>query len=234
MAMLTILQARMSSTRLPGKVLRPLAGAPMLQRQIERVRRARRIGRLVVATSTDPADDPVEVLCLELRVACYRGPLDDVLARFQGAVEAFGPTDHVVRLTGDCPLADWDVIDTTIACHLETGADYTSNTLTLTFPKGQDVEVMRAEHLAAAAREATEPYEREHVTPFLYRHPERFHLANLERDTPAADLRWTVDTPEDFAFVSRVYAALYPANPAFTSDDVIRLTAGDPSRGREG
>jgi spore coat polysaccharide biosynthesis protein SpsF len=232
--MLTILQARMSSTRFPGKVLAPLAGAPMLQRQIERARRARRIGRLVVATSSDLSDDPIEVLCLELGVACHRGPLDDVLARFQGAMKRFGPTDHVVRLTGDCPLADWDVIDATIQRHLEAGADYTSNTLTLTFPKGQDVEVMKAEHLATAAREAADPFEREHVTPFLYRHPERFRLANFERDEPAPDLRWTVDTPEDFAFVSRVYAALYPDNPAFTSEDVIRLTAGDPPRGREG
>jgi spore coat polysaccharide biosynthesis protein SpsF len=231
--MLTILQARMSSTRLPGKVLAPLAGAPMLQRQIERVQRARRIGRLVVATSTDPSDDPIEALCRDLGVACHRGPLDDVLARFQGAVEAFGPTDHVVRLTGDCPLADWEVIDAVIARHLK-AADYTSNTLVLTFPKGQDVEVMKAEHLATAAREASDPYDREHVTPFLYRHPERFRLANLERHPPAPNLRWTVDTPQDFAFVNRVYEALYPVNPAFTSDDVVRLTASDPPRGREG
>lgn len=232
--MLTILQARTSSTRLPGKVLMDLVGAPMLQRQIERVLRAQSIGKLVVATSTDPSDDAVAALCQRLGVACHRGPLDDVLARFAGALEVFGPADHLVRLTGDCPLADPQVIDATIARHLESGADYTSNTLTLTFPKGQDVEVMRAEHLAAAAREATDPYEREHVTPFLYRHPGRFRLANLERDPPLPDLRWTVDTPEDFAFVERVYRSLYPTNPAFTSKDILALTADDPPRGREG
>lgn len=232
--MLTILQARTSSTRLPGKVLRALCGAPMLQRQIERVRRAQRIGTLVVATSVDPSDDPIESLCAAIGVACHRGPLDDVLGRFAGALAAFGTTDHVVRLTGDCPLADWDVIDATIDRHLQSGADYTSNTLELTFPKGQDVEVMKAQHLADAAREAVDPYEREHVTPFLYRRPERFRLANFDRTPPLPDLRWTVDTPEDFAFVTRVYEALYPANPAFTSDDVLRLTAADPQRGREG
>jgi spore coat polysaccharide biosynthesis protein SpsF len=232
--MLTILQARTSSTRLPGKVLRDLVGAPMLERQIERVLRAKSLGRLVVATSTDPSDDAVAGLCDRLGVACHRGPLDDVLARFAGALKAYGPTDHVVRLTGDCPLADPDVIDATVARHIETGADYTSNTLVLTVPKGQDVEVMKAEHLAAAAREATDPYEREHVTPFLYRHPERFKLANLERHPPLPDLRWTVDTPEDFAFVERVYRSLYPANPAFTSADILQLTAADPPRGREG
>lgn len=232
--MLTILQARTSSTRLPRKVLKPLVGAPMLQRQIERVRRAKRIGTLVVATSVDPSDHAVEALCRDIGVACHRGPLDDVLARFQGAAERFGPTDHIVRLTGDCPLADWDVIDATITRHLDAGADYTSNTLELTFPKGQDVEVFRAEHLAAAAREASDPYEREHVTPFLYRHPERFKLANLARTPPLPDLRWTVDTPDDFAFVTRVYEALWPKNPAFTSNDVLKLTAADPPRGREG
>jgi spore coat polysaccharide biosynthesis protein SpsF len=232
--MLTILQARTSSTRLLGKVLLDLVGAPMLERQIERVLRANRIGRLVVATSTDASDDAVAALCDRLGVAYHRGPLDDVLARFAGALETFGPTRDVVRLTGDCPLTDPQVIDAVIAKHLETGADYTSNTLTLTFPKGQDVEVMKARHLAAAAREATDPYEREHVTPFLYRHPERFKLANLARDPPLPDLRWTVDTPEDFAFAARVYRALYPRNPAFTSADILELTAGDPPRGREG
>ena len=232
--MLTILQARTSSTRLPGKVLRDLVGAPMLERQIERVRRAKSIGRLVVATSTDASDDAVADLSRRLGLACHRGPLDDVLGRFAGALEAFGPSDHVVRLTGDCPLADPEVIDATIARHIEAGADYTSNTLTLTFPKGQDVEVMKAQHLIAAAAEATDPYDREHVTPFLYRHPERFKLANLARHPPLPDLRWTVDTPEDFAFVERVYGALYRANPAFTSEDVLKLTADDPPRGREG
>jgi spore coat polysaccharide biosynthesis protein SpsF len=234
MRILTILQARTSSTRLPGKVLLDLVGAPMLERQIERVRRGKRIGTLAVATSTDPSDDPLAALCARLGVACHRGPLDDVLARYQGAAEAFGPADHIVRLTGDCPLADPEVIDAVIARHLEGGADYTSNTLKLTVPKGQDVEAFRAEHLAAAAREAIDPYEREHVTPFLYRHPERFGLANLERDPPLGDLRWTVDTPEDFAFVQKVYAALYPANPAFTSADVLEVTTGEAPRGREG
>lgn len=232
--MLTILQARTSSTRLPGKVLRDLVGAPMLARQIERVGRASRVGTLVVATSLDASDDAVAALCQSLGVACHRGSLDDVLGRFQGAVEAFGPTDQVTRLTGDCPLADPLVIDATIEHHRSARADYTSNTLKLTFPKGQDVEVFRAEHLAAAAREAVDPYQREHVTPFLYRHPERFNLANLERTPPLPDLRWTVDTAQDFAFVERIYRALYPANPAFTSEDVLRLTANDAARGREG
>ena len=156
--MLSILQARTSSTRLPGKVMLDLCGAPMLQRQIERVRRAHSIGTLVVATSDRRLRRRHRLLCAgRIGVACHRGPLDDVLARYQGAAEAFGPSDHIVRLTGDCPLADPEVIDAVIASHLDSGADYTSNTLKLTFPKGQDVEVFRAEHLAAAVREAVRP-----------------------------------------------------------------------------
>ncbi|MDB5438500.1 MAG: acylneuraminate cytidylyltransferase [Caulobacteraceae bacterium] len=231
---LALLQARLTSTRLPGKVMMPILGEPMLARQIERVRRARSIGRLAVATSDQASDDPLEALCERLGVACYRGPLDDVLGRFVGAVSALGPADHVVRLTGDCPLVDPSVIDAVIARHLEAEADYTNNTTRLTFPKGQDVEVVRAPLLALAAAETSDLYDREHVTPFFYRRPDRFRLADLERDPPLGDLRWTVDTPEDFAFVTRVYQALYPANPAFSSEDVVALTRDDPVRGREG
>ena len=232
--MLTILQARMSSTRLPGKVMRPILGEPMLARQIERVLRATRIGRLVVATSSGADDDPIEALCELLGVACFRGSLDDVLGRFAAAAEAFGPSDQIVRLTGDCPLADWTVIDAVIDLHMAERADYTSNTQKLTYPKGLDVEVFKVSALQAAQRESADPYEREHVTAFIYRRPERFRLANLERKPPLGDLRWTVDTPADFAFVERVYAALYPGDPAFTSDDVVRLTANDTLPGREG
>lgn len=232
--MLTILQARMSSTRLPGKVLRPILGEPMLARQIERVRRAKRLGRLIVATSREVEDDPIDALCRSLHVAFFRGSLDDVLARYVGAARLFGPTDHIIRLTGDCPLADPTVIDAVVDLHLASGADYTSNTQKLTYPKGLDVEVFKAEHLEAALDQTRDPYDREHVTPFIYRRPDRFKLANLERDPPLGDLRWTVDTPEDFAFVEQVYDALYPHNPAFTSEDILRLGEGLSQRGREG
>lgn len=232
--MLTILQARMSSTRLPGKVLMPLAGAPMLTRQIERVRRATKAGRLVVATSSDRSDDPIEALCRDLAIPWFRGSLEDVLGRYRVAARAFGPSDHIVRLTGDCPLTDWRVIDAVIEHHLAEGADYTSNTGKLTFPKGLDVEVFRGKLLEVAAREATDPFEREHVTAFFYRRPERFKIANLECDPPMGDLRWTVDTSEDYSFVQGVYEALYAANPAFTSEDVANLTGHDRPGGRDG
>jgi len=221
---LAILQARISSSRLPGKVLMPLAGAPMIVRQIERVARARRIDRLVVATSVDPSDDPLAEAVRREGVPVFRGPLDDVQARFIGALDAYGPADHVVRLTGDCPLADPQVIDATIDKVLAAGADYGSNTPPhRTYPKGLDVEVMTAAALRAAAARATTPEEHEHVTWTLHRRPDLYRHAFLSQGPEEGDVRWTVDFPHDYAFVAAVYDALYPLNPAFTSDDVRAL-----------
>jgi spore coat polysaccharide biosynthesis protein SpsF len=226
---LAILQARMSSSRLPGKVLKPLAGAPMILRQIERVARARRIDRLVVATSTDADDDPLAAAVAGAGVAVHRGPLDDVLARFVGALDAQGPADHVVRLTGDCPLADPQVIDATIAHVLAAGADYGSNTPPQrSFPKGLDVEVMTAAALRAAAARAATPEEHEHVTWALHRSPQLYAQAYLSQDADEGEVRWTVDYPHDYAFVVAVYDALYADKPDFSSDDVRALIRGRP------
>ncbi len=225
--MLAVLQARMSSSRLPGKVMRPLLGEPMILRQIERLRRASSITRLVVATSVEPSDDPIAALLEAAGVEVSRGPLDDVLARFYQAWSAAGAPEHLMRLTADCPLADPAVIDRCAEAHLAEGADYTANTAGATFPKGLDVEVLRGAALAAAQAESRDPYEREHVTPFLYRRPDRFRLAQVRRDPPER-WRWTVDTPEDFAFVSRVYADLYPRDPTFDSAAVLDWQAAHP------
>jgi spore coat polysaccharide biosynthesis protein SpsF len=219
----------MSSTRLPGKVMAQVAGAPMIERQIERVARAGRIDRIVLATSEDPGDDALAAHVAALGVGVHRGSLDDVLGRFVGALHAYGPAAHVVRLTGDCPLADPEVIDQTIALHLERGTDYAANTpARRTYPRGLDVEVVRAVCLERAGREATEPYEREHVTPYFYRHPEWFAQAFLSQDADEGDLRWTVDRPDDLDLVRAVYDALYPAKPNFTSHDVRAFLRGRP------
>jgi spore coat polysaccharide biosynthesis protein SpsF len=220
---LALLQARMSSTRLPGKVMMPLLGEPMVLRQLERLRRAASLDRLVVATSDDPSDDPLAARLEAEGVAVHRGSLHDVLGRFAGAVEAFGPATQVVRLTADCPLADPTVIDACVRLHLEGGFDYTANDHPPTWPRGLDVEVMTAEALAVAAREATDAADREHVTAFLYHRPERFRIGRLAAAEDLSRLRWTVDTPADFAFVERVYARLYPTKPDFTSADVRAL-----------
>ncbi len=213
----------MSSSRLPGKVMRPLLGRPMIERQLERLKRCSGLDRVIVATSREPADDALAAHLENLGVDVFRGPLDDVLGRFAGAGEAHGAVGPIVRLTADCPLADPEVIDACIRLQADRRADYASNALQRTYPRGLDVEVFPFDALQTAAREATDTYEREHVTPFLYRRPERFSQAHLSQDRDESHLRWTVDTAEDFTFVERVYKALYPGKPHFTSDDVRAL-----------
>ncbi len=226
---LAILQARMSSTRLPGKVMRPLLGQPMIARQIERLRRARGLSGLMVATSTDASDDVLQAWCDDNGVPCYRGPLDDVRARFFGALAAAGSPAAFIRLTADCPLADPGLIDRCIASHAETDADYTYTSKGWTFPKGLDVEVCRTAALERAAHASDDAYDREHVTPYIYRHSELFRLNAITRDPPQR-YRWTVDTPQDFAFVTAVYKALYPAKPDFDSDDILAWQAAHPDQ----
>ena len=221
---LAILQARMTSSRLPGKVMAPVLGEPMIGRQVERLRRSRRIDRLVVATSIDPSDDPLAIYCEGLELTVFRGSLQDVLSRYRMAASLFPKAAAIVRLTADCPLADPELIDKVIDHHHAVNADYTSNTLGhRTYPHGLDAEVIRPEVLAEAADLAADAYDREHVTPYVYRRPEIYRLAGVARHESLADLRWTVDLPEDLAFVREVYAKLYPLDPAFDSDAIIAL-----------
>ncbi|PHY13901.1 flagellin modification protein FlmC [Caulobacter sp. B11] len=225
----------MSSRRLPGKVLADLEGAPMILRQIERLRRAPSLGAIVVATSIEASDEPLAHCLAAAGVPVHRGALDDVLGRFADTLEHFGPAKTVVRLTADCPLADPEVIEATLALHRRTGADYASSTAAgRTFAKGLDVEVMTAASLLTAAAEATEAYDREHVTPFIYNHPQRFTVVGLTQPADEGDVRWTVDLPDDLEFVRAVYAALYPVKPAFTSDDVRDLVSRRPDLARLG
>lgn len=225
---LAILQARMSSSRLPGKVMRPLLGAPMIGRQIERISRARELSQLLVATSVHAEDDVLEAYCDEIGIACFRGSLNDVLGRFLAAIEAVGPVSTVVRLTADCPLTDPELIDAAVRSHAQTDADYTTVSLGWTYPKGLDVEVCRTTALQRAGAEAT-GYDREHVTSYLYAHPNKFTINAVTRHPPLR-FRWTVDTPEDFAFVSAVYADLYPMKPAFGTLDVLQWQERNPNR----
>jgi spore coat polysaccharide biosynthesis protein SpsF len=226
-AILAVLQARMSSSRLPGKVLKPLLGRPMLARQIERVKRSVLIDRLLVATSAAAEDAAIEQLCAEMRVDCYRGSLDDVLDRFYRAAQACNPA-YIVRLTGDCPLADPELIDAVIRFCVDGGYDYVSNALQPTFPDGLDTEVLRFSCLAEAWREARLPSEREHVTPFIYNNPGRFRIGSFTNQVDYSHLRWTVDEPEDFNLVEKIYTALYPGNPRFSSQEILALIERNP------
>lgn len=227
MNVLCILQARMSSTRLPGKVLMPILGEAMLARQIERIRRARLVQGLTVATSNEASEQPIAEICASLSVDCYRGSLRDVLDRFCGAAEPHHPL-HVLRLTGDCPLTDPGLLDALVELHLAGEYDYSSNVHERTYPDGLDAEIFRHVLLERARREAHTPFEREHVTPWLYRTGPAFKRGALKDTRDRSRLRWTVDYPEDFEFVTRVYRALYPGNPAFSAEDVHRLLAAHP------
>ena len=227
MKTLIIVQARMTSTRLPGKVLLPLAGEPMLTRLIERLRRVRRADGIVVATSTNATDDPIAALCSQLGVPCHRGSEHDVLSRYADAARLHG-ADVVVRITSDCPLIDPALIDQTIAAFDEGGSDYVSNMLPPTWPYGMAVEVFSAAALAQAHAEATQAAEREHVTPFLYWHQERYRLRNVASPVDLSHHRWTVDTPEDYALVSRLFDHLMPNRPNFTQADVLALLDAHP------
>lgn len=219
---LAILQARVSSTRLPEKVMKPILGVPMLLRQMERLNRVNTMNQFVVATSQSERDNAIGKLCQKNRIDCYRGDLDDVLDRFYQAAKEFNPT-HVVRLTGDCPLTDPDVIERVIDFHISGDFDYTSNTMEPTFPDGLDVEVFRMECLEQAWKEAKLPSQREHVTPFMYANPERYKLGSYKGDTDLSQLRWTVDEPEDLEFVTKIYEYLYPQNAEFSTGDVLEL-----------
>lgn len=225
---IVVLQARASSSRLPGKVLKPILGKPMLHHQIERILRARMPARLVLATSRNPEDDAVASIGQNAGIDVYRGSLEDVLDRFYRAAEPFAPS-HVVRLTGDCPLADPKIIDAVTRFAVDGDYDYASNTIRPTFPDGLDVEVATFQALQTAWKEATTKSDREHVMPFLHRQPDRFKLGNYENTEDLSALRWTVDEPADFTFVESVYEALYPANPAFDSAAVLGHLGKNPA-----
>jgi spore coat polysaccharide biosynthesis protein SpsF len=221
-----IVQARMNSTRLPGKVLRPIAGKPMLAWQLDQIAAVRRTDRMVVATTTSPEDDPLEALCRERGIACYRGSEHDVLGRYAEAARAFDART-VIRICGDCPLMDPEVVDAVIACYEEgPAADYVSNTLEKTFPLGCGAEVFSAKALYVADAEAKAPAEREHVTPFFYFRPERFRIRQYRQERDESDWRWTVDTPEDCKFVTRILTALAPR--PFRKADVLAVVEQHP------
>nr|MCU0926265.1 glycosyltransferase family protein [Hydrogenophaga sp.] len=207
-----IVQARMTSTRLPGKVLLPLAGEPMLTRLVERLRRVQRADGIVIATTTNTTDDAIAKLSEQLGVPCHRGSEHDVLSRYADAARLHG-ADVVVRITSDCPLIDPALIDQVIAVYQESDCDCVSNMLPPTWPYGMAVEVFSAAALAEAHAEAGQPAEREHVTPFLYAHPERYRLRNVTSPVDLSHHRWTVDTPEDYELVRRLFEALVDTHP---------------------
>jgi spore coat polysaccharide biosynthesis protein SpsF len=222
MKVVAVIQARMGSTRLPGKVLLDLAGAPVLARVVNRCRRAATLDEVVVATTTRPADEVIVDWCRAHNCQSFRGQEDDVLDRYYQAA-LHHRAEIVVRITSDCPLIEPEIIDLTVKTFLEhRPLDYASNSLPpRTFPRGLDVEVFAFEALARAWQDDVNPAWREHVTPYIYRHPQTFRLYALTHDPDLSLMRWTVDTPADLALVRKIYE--YFGHDSFSWRQVLQL-----------
>ncbi len=233
MKTLVVVQARMGSSRLPGKVLLPLAGRPMLQRMLERVLAARTRFDLIVATTTDPADDAIRSLCRTVDVDCVSGHPTDLLDRHYRAAVHYA-ADVVVKIPSDCPMIDPGVIDRVLSWSAGNSGryDYVSNLHPATYPDGNDVEVIPFPALETAWQRATRPLEREHTTPFIWGRPEAFRLGNVSWETGldySRTHRWTVDYAEDYLFARAVFDSLWsPHGNVFSLWEILRLIENRP------
>ncbi|MGH2444662.1 MAG: cytidylyltransferase domain-containing protein [Candidatus Limnocylindria bacterium] len=225
MRTVVVIQARMGSTRLPGKVLAGIAGRPMIAHVLERARLIAGTDEVVVAVPDLPEDDQLAAAVSALDARAIRGSAEDVLNRYITAMDATGATT-VVRVTADCPLLSPRVASSVVAAHADGEVDYASNTLGRTYPRGLDTEAVAGSALRAAQRESTSPGEREHVTPFIWHRPERFRLRSVRADVDRSQLRWTVDEPADLAFVRAVHEELGPR--PFEIEDVLALLKQRP------
>ena len=226
MQVVAIIQARMGSTRLPGKVMELIAGETMLARVVKRTRRASLIDSVVVATTVGRMDEPIVEECKKLNASVFRGNGDDVLDRYYRAALACH-AQSVVRITSDCPLIDPEEIDKVVREFLNHKSDYASNCLERTYPRGLDTEVMTIETLARAWKEAREHYQRAHVTPYIYQNPKLFKLCSVKADEDYSTHRWTVDTPEDLTFIRAIYQRL-DQGVDFDWKDVLRALGKEP------
>ena len=227
---IAIIQARSSSSRLPNKVMSLILGKPMIIHELERVERAKLIDKIVLATSTDASDDALAKTVSSAGFEVYRGSLDDVLNRYVSCAHEYGakPTDHIVRITGDCPLIDHEVVDDVIAYHIDSHDDYTNLGEPPTFPDGLDTEIMTFASLIQSQKKATLPSEHEHLTQYIIKHPEVFSIGSMQNDEDLSTMRWTVDEPADLDFVTRIYEALYPLNNDFLMDDILHFLQKHP------
>lgn len=224
-----IIQARMTSTRLPGKVMKEVLGKPLLQLQLERLMRVANVDQIIVATTTNEVDIPILELCKSLSISTFRGSEENVLERYYQTAIAYD-IDIVIRITSDCPVIDPRVVEQVIDFYLynQDSVDYVSNSLARTFPRGMDTEVFSRQVLEQAYQAATEAPEREHVTLYIYRHPKQFKLANYAYRQDCSHHRWTVDTVEDFELVRKIIEHLYPKDPLFSLEDMLELLNRHP------
>ncbi len=222
-----IIQARMGSTRLPGKVMKNLAGKPVLEHCICRVQQARLVDNVIVATTTNAGDNVIVDFCKEVEVNCFRGSEEDVLARYYLVAKKY-KADIVVRITSDCPLIDPDVIDAAIDLFLSDTSDYVSNTLKRTFPRGLDTEVFWSDVLERAFYEAEKNYEREHVTPYIWQHPDKFKLGQLLNEVDYSGYRLTLDTEEDYLLLTELFNRASKPGEDFNLNSIIKFLIKNP------
>lgn len=227
-----IIQARSGSTRLPGKVLKTLKGRTVLGHVINRVRQVSAIDEIVIATTVLPHDDAIEQEALNHGAKVYRGSESDVLSRYYEAAAA-NNADTVIRITSDCPLIDPEITGEVIRHYYHTNSDYTSNTQARCFPRGLDTEVFSMESLTRAHFNAKLPEEREHVTPYIYRNPDLFHIVSFECEADYSQYRWTLDTPEDWELIGHIYSRLYThMRPVFLWKETLQLMLEKPELSR--
>lgn len=226
MKIVAIIQARMGSSRLPGKALKDINGRSMLARVVRRAGRSSLIDRVVVATTDKKSDDAIVNECKNIGISVFRGSEDDVLDRYYQAARAFY-AEGVVRITSDCPLVDPGIIDLVIQAFLDNDVDYASNTLEGTYPRGLDVEVFKFDALQRAWNKATEAFEHVHVTPYIYLHPEQFKVLSVTSDEKLVGYRWTVDTQEDLNLIRTIYKKM-DDDDYFSWRDVMGLFEDEP------
>jgi len=219
-----IIQARMTSSRLPGKVLLEGFKKPILEHQIERLRWSKHITDVIVATTTNATDDPVIELCDKLNVKYFRGSEENVLQRVLDTMRHHN-TDIIVEITGDCPLIDYQVVDEVIEYYLNNQYDYVSNVMERTYPRGLDTQVFSKDVLEKVNSLTSHPMDREHVSIYIYKHPQTFSCSGIKLPANLAhpEYRWTLDTQDDYKFIKTVFEQLYPTNPKFSYKDIYQL-----------
>ncbi|MDD4611359.1 MAG: glycosyltransferase family protein [Patescibacteria group bacterium] len=224
---LCIIQARYGSTRLPGKVLLPLGGKTVIEQVISRVNQAKKIDKIILATTTKEEDDALEQICLKAGIDYFRGSEDDVLDRYYQAAKKF-EAKNIIRITGDCPLLDPEIVDKIINIYKESGVDYATNVIPPTFPDGLDAEIFSFSILEKAWHETSLASQREHVTIYFWQNQGIFKQKHLNNGIDLSTRRWVLDNPEDYEFMKQVFAKLYPVKPNFRLNDLLKFFTDNP------
>lgn len=229
MKIVSTIEARMASTRLPSKTMKGILGRPMLELLIERLERAKTLDQIIIATTKEKEDNCIINVAKRIGIAFFRGSSEDVLDRVLEAAKTF-QGDLIVEMTSDCPLLDPELIDRMVRFFLENDFDYVGNTMKETFPQGSTIRIFTTKTLEEISRLTDDPFDRENVSLYIYQHPERFRLHNIEAPLKHRhpEYRWTIDHEEDLRLVRRIYGYLYPENPTFSTDDIIELMRNKP------